>query len=189
MLARKSQKLLIKENLITVSWNKFLAWNADQNYSRISLVKLVRPQPPRLAMQMQGSNDSKSQRRSENKYPQSISGSIQIRKPLSAEQTNYTPVTQKQCAQEGKEQKDPDTIFQAGIALSVRSSVQTEMTISKKAKHSSFPVLPFWLLHSQCYSNLGIIESHTILGNTVLIKVNFPSADGVGREETPFLDA
>lgn len=27
------------------------------------------------------------------------------------------------------------------------------------------------------------------LGNTVLIKVNFLPADGVGREETPFLDA
>lgn len=116
MLARKSQKLLIKENLITVSRNKFLAWNADQNYSRISQVKLVRPQPPRLAVQMQGSNNSKSQRHAENKYPQSISGSIQIRKPLNAKQTNYTQVTQKQCTQEGKEQKNPDAIFQAEIA-------------------------------------------------------------------------
>lgn len=161
MLARKSQKLLIKENLITVSWNKFLAWNADQNYSRISLVKLVRPQPPRLAMQMQGSNDSKSQRRSENKYPQSISGSIQIRKPLSAEQTNYTPVTQKQCAQERKEQKNPDTIFQAEIAPWVLGVLFRQRWPFQRSL--STPVFPYF--PSDCFI-VSVTQTLALLNHT-----------------------
>lgn len=67
-------------------------------------------------MQIQGINNSKSQRSAGNRYPQSTSGSIQTRKPHNAKQTYDTQETQKQSTQEEKEEQRPDATFQAAIA-------------------------------------------------------------------------